>query len=148
LSGREGRDARWMTLSCRSYIDALSANVQRVYSKTPKVPQCAYRVCRCCHLFSWFQLTSQHRTRERKSSTSDCFFLCSSSTYLRAPICEVVSTDGDEFARNGERQYSRGRTHLDSDGVVEEDTMSSWLVCGQHRCSIDAVRKLSAVLAT
>jgi hypothetical protein len=28
-----------MTFSCRSYIDALSANVQRVYSKTPEVPQ-------------------------------------------------------------------------------------------------------------
>ena len=27
-----------MTCNCRSYIDALSANVQRVYSKTRQVP--------------------------------------------------------------------------------------------------------------
>lgn len=31
-------------------------------------------------------LTSQQRTRKRKRRTSDCFFFCSSSTYLRAPI--------------------------------------------------------------
>ena len=36
-------------------------------------------------------LTSQQRTRRRKRSTSDCFFFWSSSTYLRAPICEEVS---------------------------------------------------------
>lgn len=33
MSGRLGLEARWMTFNWRSYIDALSANVQRVYSK-------------------------------------------------------------------------------------------------------------------
>lgn len=33
MSGREGREARWQTFSWRSYIDAVSANVQRLYSK-------------------------------------------------------------------------------------------------------------------
>jgi hypothetical protein len=39
-------------------------------------------------------LTSQHRTRRRKRRTSDCFFFCNSSTYLRAPICEFKSQLG------------------------------------------------------
>lgn len=33
--------------------------------------------------------TSQQRTRSRKRMTSLCFFFCSSSRYLWAPICGV-----------------------------------------------------------
>jgi hypothetical protein len=41
-----------MTFNCRSYIDALSANVQRVYSKTPEVPQRRWQIfVSCFHLF-------------------------------------------------------------------------------------------------
>jgi hypothetical protein len=74
-----------MTLSCRSYIDALSANVQRVYSKTPVVPRkimteqyvlvgffvCAHEGPEGVLVV---HLTSQQRTRRRNRITSDCFF--------------------------------------------------------------------------
>lgn len=36
------------------------------------------------------QRTSQHRTRRRNRTTSDCFLRCSSSTYLRAPIVTIA----------------------------------------------------------
>jgi len=41
---------------------------------------------RLAHNRGMYQRTSQQRTRERKRTTSDCFFRWSSSTYLRAPI--------------------------------------------------------------
>jgi len=37
----------------------------------------------------WVWRTSQQRTRSRKRMTSLCFFFCSSSRYLWAPICDV-----------------------------------------------------------
>lgn len=89
---------------------ALSANVQRVYSKAhqkmatinlhvhniPICPESRFEVLirlRGCERIEVAKgsiyLTSQHRTRRRKRRTSDCFFFCNSSTYLRAPICEM-----------------------------------------------------------
>ena len=69
-------------------------------------------------------LTSQHRTRRRKRRTSDCFFFCNSSTYLRAPICERDSQqwvakiwyeifDELEFGSR-KNQNSRSRTVADA----------------------------------
>jgi len=86
---------------------ALSANVQRVYSRgidlskdahieihvhnIPISPQSKFEsiVSVSDVVENSNYLTSQQRTRRRKRRTSDCFFFCNSSTYLRAPICEL-----------------------------------------------------------
>ena len=78
---------------------AVSANVQRLYSKSIKrCPQITSTIFQYVHRPDskyWFgfdvvkrvdYLTSQQRTRRRNRRTSDCFFFCNSSRYLSAPI--------------------------------------------------------------
>lgn len=69
-------------------IDALSANVQRVASRNTQFLDFSSRREQSeeRELKVVFH-TSQQRTRIKKRIKSDCFFFCSSSTYLRAPIC-------------------------------------------------------------
>lgn len=93
----------------RSIVEAILctlSKVQRVYSKehhkmsTFNSTSTIFQHVRRADSKYWFgfevakgsiYLTSQHRTRRRKRRTSDCFFFCNSSTYLRAPICERES---------------------------------------------------------
>ena len=102
-----------MTFNWRSYIDALSAVFNERIAR--------HRVCHRTAKMSARggdprllsdELTSQHLTRSRKRRTSDCFFFCSSSTYLSAPIC--VDTACQRSHRQGITHAQEIKRHMEA----------------------------------
>ena len=109
LSGRLGRDARWMTFNWRSYIESVFSAYASMNTIKAQAEQCSSPWTSGEDIADLLQpppyaarggggsavggsgsgrysRTSQQRTRSRKRMTSLCFFLLSSSRYLWAPI--------------------------------------------------------------